>query len=164
MSISSRPRVRLTVQPSFLHLLLALCALGSVIGYVATESWSPAYGLGVGLIYLPCLAIHEGGHGLAAVMTGRDAVQVTLAAKPHVTIRPERATGWARVFISAAGPLPEAVTGLLLVAASPSGSPAWWAGTIGVAAGLVGLLIPTGPDSDGWKFWCGILQAAGRLP
>lgn len=167
---TSRTGFTVTVRASFLFYLFAIGFVGLFLQGVTpllqggTVTFSLDWGWVYAFVVLELLgtAVHEAGHVTGYRITRMRWVGVTVKIGASVHGEGEPSDGQ-RAWVSALGPIFEAMFGALLVAFSPLGSVAWLAGLLIAANGVVGLLVPFSPNSDATKIY-GALWSLLRQP
>ncbi len=108
---------------------------------------------------------HEAAHAVVASKFGYPPQWAKLGAVSAGVKLPRDPTGWARISISAAGPLAEMLCSLILITPSITGSlielltaPTALAGLGMFINGAVGLIVPLGRRSDAAKIYRGIRE------
>lgn len=113
-------------KPSALALLGLMVLLGGAFGFlngIAAGHDRPSFGdvalgIAVAMLYPVALILHEVGHALTGTVVGRPPLWARASMRPGVVLAPPEVERWARILVSASGPLVEVAAGLLLITAS----------------------------------------------
>jgi hypothetical protein len=157
-------RFRIEVRPQARLLLELYVVIGLLIGLLELRPDAAWWGLGqvagtagafAGLALVAAL-VHEGGHAVAAALSGRRvrALVIKLGAGVVIEEAPPGTFGASQlslVLVAAAGPLASlAVGALFMLLADGTQSAFWWVGLLALADGTLNLL-PLGSRADGTR-------------
>lgn len=168
-----RPRgIEICVKPTFPVLLILFLGVGWVVTYFAA-AWVEAFGGPTpqvtgwlaGVVFagalLGAVAYHEAGHAFAGAALGHRLLGVRLSMRPSVRLDYDALHGWRRVFVSAAGPVAEAVAGTGLILSGGGWSePVALAGWLGLLNAALSLFW-WAPETDGRRIFQGLWDIGG---
>lgn len=158
-------RVHCVLTPGLAVLVLSIGCLVALIygltaelGVAATgPDWAGSTAIVTGALLL-AVGCHEGAHAVVGRLYGLELIGASAGLTFSVLLAREP-TRWARICISAAGPLAELAAGAAYLALSPALlHPLGLAGVLAALNGAGGFLVPMGRRSDAWKMWRGARQ------
>ena len=127
-------------------------------------------GIAAALLWPVAMVLHEVGHAAAGLIVGRHPVWARAGLAPCVVLTPPPVERWARILVSASGPVVELSAGLLIIVVSPvTGRVQFltdpWAMVGGVCVlNAVSNLLPGPKFTDGGKLWRAAWEMATSTP